>query len=206
MVRIHECAGQVAPPQTHYKMRGNQRFQSANRRQTSLASGICGIASRWPIDICSHRRPKLSLLNTATLLPLLLVAAHYGLVLAAVYGSGCCAAAAAATRQRGRRALRALLRGRPLLRRHCVRRDRRLCRHVIRSDTQGCWHLLRRKANCRGKQQHGNDNDLLHSAPPFAFVATATPTRMTHPPAASSHVTCSPRNTVANATPTSGVR
>ena len=56
-VRIHECAGQVAPPQTHYKMRGNQRFQSANRRRTSLASGICGIASRWPIDICSHRRP-----------------------------------------------------------------------------------------------------------------------------------------------------
>ena len=56
-VRINECAGQVAPPQTHYKMRGNEQFQSANRRRTSLASGICGIASRWPIDICSHRRP-----------------------------------------------------------------------------------------------------------------------------------------------------
>ena len=47
---------------------------------------------------------------TVILLPLLLAAAHYGLVLAAVYGANGYAAAAASTRQRGRRALRALLR------------------------------------------------------------------------------------------------
>ena len=63
---------------------------------------------------------------------MLLAAAHYGLVLAAVYGSGCCAAAAAATRQRGCRALRALLRGRPLLRRHCVRRRKSALQHRVR--------------------------------------------------------------------------
>ena len=38
-------------------MRGNEQFQSANRRRTSLASQVSGIAPRWPIDNCSHRSP-----------------------------------------------------------------------------------------------------------------------------------------------------
>ena len=38
-------------------MRGNEQFQSANRRRTSLASEIGGVAPRRPIDNCSHRRP-----------------------------------------------------------------------------------------------------------------------------------------------------
>jgi len=46
-------------------MRGNEQFQSANRRQTSLASPIGGIALRWPIDKCSHRRPNFHCLEDA---------------------------------------------------------------------------------------------------------------------------------------------
>ena len=38
-------------------MRGNESFQSANRRRTSPASQIGGVALRRPIDNCSHRRP-----------------------------------------------------------------------------------------------------------------------------------------------------
>ena len=54
MLRLMKARDMLVKVRT---MHVNEQFQSANRRQTSLASQVSGIAPRWPIDNCSHRRP-----------------------------------------------------------------------------------------------------------------------------------------------------